>query len=103
MVARHSSPPSHGHGRTSHDRPAANSHTAMPIGRKAAVYLLSSARPVNTPTASHHAGRRPVTTWARAHNAQTQKNSSGVSGVSVVAPAPSIRVAFSKAAAHDPA
>src|SRR5258708_19490044 len=73
-----------------------------PIGRNTAVYLLSSARPVKTPAASHQAAAPPLARRPPAHNVAVQNSSNGVSGVMITAPTPSTSVAFSNAAAVTP-
>ena len=64
------------------------------------VYLLPSPNPMATPVTTHQRGS-PLTR-ASAHSVITAKNKSGVSGVIVTAPAPSMSVAFSSTAAATP-
>jgi hypothetical protein len=99
-----SKPPAQGQIVRSQRRPSgtATSQRAIPRPSSAAVYLLSSAAPASTPTASHQAGRPVAISRARAHSVAVQKNSSGVSGVMVTAPAAISRVAFSSTAATTP-
>ena len=98
-------PPAQGQGVRNHRRArgSARSHNERPAPSKLAVYLLSSAPPAASPTASHQAGRPVATKRPSAASAAVQNSSSGVSGVRVTAPAPPTRVAFNSAAAGTPA
>ncbi len=81
------------------------SHSAMPRPRNAAVYLLASARPPNTPAASHQRGdpAMGVPTRANAQMVAVQNSSSGESGVMMTDPTPRISVALNNAPAAIPA
>ena len=104
VIATASAAPAQGAGRRHHPCiPGTSSNSAAPGPSRAAVYLLSNASPDATPATSHHPPPPPAATRASAHAAAVQKNSSGVSGVIVTAPAPSISVAFSSTAARSPA
>jgi hypothetical protein len=67
------------------------------------VYLESRASPMASPTPSHQRGSPVVISRAIAARAAAQKKISGVSGVMMIAPTPTIKVAFSRAAAISPA
>ena len=95
----------HGQGVRSRARPLASVIIQMKAAatNKAAVYLEYSASPAATPTASHQRLFSCSSSRAKAAIPAVQKKISGVSGVMMMDPAPTISVAFSMAAAISPA